>query len=62
VAEAGRSLEELRIAEVVRQDLVVAKGRTIFRVKLNLSFKYRREEEEAIFPEEDEAIVTYDHF
>jgi len=62
VAEAGRSLEEMRIAEVVKQDLVVAKGKTIFRVKLNLSFKYRREEEEAIFHEEDEAIITYDHF
>ena len=62
VAEAGRSLEELRIAEVVRQDLVVAKGKTIFRVRLKLSFKYRLEEEEFIFPDEDEAIITYDHF
>jgi len=40
VAEAARSLEEMRIAEVVKQDLVVAKGRVVFRVKLNLSFKY----------------------
>jgi flavin-binding protein dodecin len=40
VAEAARSLEELRIAEVVKQDLVVAKGKVVFRVKLNLSFKY----------------------
>jgi flavin-binding protein dodecin len=62
VAQAARSLEEMRIAEVVRQDLVIAKGKTIFRVRVNLSFKYRREEEEAIFPEEDEAIITYDHF
>ncbi|MCK7511624.1 MAG: dodecin domain-containing protein [Desulfobacterales bacterium] len=30
VAEAGRSLDELRIARVVKQDLVVAKGKTAF--------------------------------
>ncbi len=45
VAEAGRSLDELRIAEVVKQDLVVAKGKTTFRVRLNLSFKYLTESE-----------------
>ena len=45
VAEAGRSLEELRIAEVVKQDLVVAKGKTTFRVRMNLSFKYLTESE-----------------
>jgi flavin-binding protein dodecin len=45
VAEAARSLDELRIAEVVKQDLVVAKGKVVFRVKLNLSFKYLAENE-----------------
>ncbi|NTV42999.1 MAG: dodecin domain-containing protein [Syntrophobacteraceae bacterium] len=45
VAEAGRSLEELRIAEVVKQDLVVAKGKVVFRVRMNLSFKYLTESE-----------------
>ncbi len=45
VAEAARSLEELRIAEVVKQDLVVAKGKIVFRVRLNLSFKYLTESE-----------------
>jgi hypothetical protein len=45
VAEAGRSLDELRIAEVVKQDLVVAKGKTTFRVRMNLSFKYLTESE-----------------
>ena len=45
VAEAGRSLEELRIAEVVKFDLVVAKGKMIFRVRMNLSFKYLTESE-----------------
>lgn len=46
IEEAGRTLEELRIAEVVTQDLVVMKRKTIFRVRVNLSFKYVREEEE----------------
>ncbi len=45
VAEAGRSLDELRIAEVMKQDLVVAKGKVVFRVRLNLSFKYLTESE-----------------
>ena len=45
VAEAGRALEELRIAEVVKQDLVVAKGKTTFRVRMNLSFKVLTESE-----------------
>jgi dodecin len=62
VAEAGRSLGELRIAEVVRQDLVVAKGKTTFRVRINLSFKVLREDEEVIVTEDDLPIITYDHF
>ncbi len=62
VAEAGRSLGELRIAEVVKQDLVVAKGKTTFRIRVNLSFKYLREEEDVIVTEEDLPIITYDHF
>ena len=45
VAEAGRSLEELRIAEVVKFDLVVAKGKMVFRVRMSLSFKYLTESE-----------------
>jgi flavin-binding protein dodecin len=45
VAEAGRSLDELRIAEVVKQDLVVTQGKMVFRVRLNLSFKYLSESE-----------------
>lgn len=42
LATAAKSLEELRIAEVVRQDVTIEKGKvTTFRVRLNLSFKYR---------------------
>jgi flavin-binding protein dodecin len=47
VAEAGRSLDELRIAEVLQKDLDIERGKTLFRIKLRLSFKYLREEEEA---------------
>lgn len=42
---ASKSLEELRIAEVVKQDVTIDKGKIIsFRVRLNLSFKYRESE------------------
>lgn len=42
LATAGKSVEELRIAEVVRQDVIVGEGGRItsYRVRLNLSFKY----------------------
>jgi flavin-binding protein dodecin len=62
VAEAARSLGEMRIAEVMKQDLVVAKGKTTFRVRVNLSFKVLREDEEVVVTEEDMPIITYDHF
>ena len=39
---ATKSLEDLRIAEVVKQDVTVENGKiTAFRVRLNISFKYR---------------------
>jgi len=38
---ASKSLRDLRIAEVVRQDLTIENGRvTSYRVRLNVSFKY----------------------
>jgi flavin-binding protein dodecin len=41
VERAAQSLRDLRIAEVVEQDLVVDEGKvTAFRTKLKLSFKY----------------------
>ena len=40
VATAGKSLEELRIAEVTRMDVTIADGKVkTFRVRLNVSFK-----------------------
>ena len=41
VERAAQSLRDLRIAEVVEQDLVTDDGKvTAFRTKLKLSFKY----------------------
>ncbi len=41
IERAGKSLRDLRIAEVVAQDLVIDKGKvTAYRVKLRVSFKF----------------------
>ena len=41
VNRAAKSLRDLRVAEVLEQDLVIEKGKvTAFRTKLKLSFKY----------------------
>ena len=41
VDRAAKSLRDLRVAEVIEQDLVIEKGKvTAFRTKLKLSFKY----------------------
>ena len=42
VERASQSLEDLRIAEVVSQDLKIDDGRvTAFRTKLSVSFKFK---------------------
>ena len=42
VERASKTLEDLRIAEVVSQDVKVENGRvTAYRTKLSLSFKFR---------------------
>jgi flavin-binding protein dodecin len=39
---ASKSLEDLRIAEVVKQDVTVENGKVVnYRVRLNISFKYK---------------------
>jgi dodecin len=44
VKRAGKRLRDLRIAEVVEQDLHIDKGRIkAFRVRMKLSFKYEDE-------------------
>lgn len=41
VTTASKSLRDLRVAEVVEQDVVIEKGKvTSYRTKLKLSFKY----------------------
>ena len=42
---ASKSLEDLRVAEVVKQDVTVENGKiTSFRARLNISFKYHEGE------------------
>ena len=40
VERAAKSLRDLRVAEVVEQDVVIEKGKVASRTKLKLSFKY----------------------
>lgn len=41
VKEAGKTLRNLRVAEVVQQDLDIADGgKVTYRVKLSISFKF----------------------
>jgi len=41
VERAAKSLRDLRVAEVVEQDLVIEEGKvTAYRTKLKVSFKY----------------------
>jgi flavin-binding protein dodecin len=41
VETAAKTLRDLRIAEVVRQDVTIENGKvSAYRVRLNLSFKY----------------------
>ena len=44
IETAGKTLEDLRVAEVVKQDVTVEKGKvTSYRIRLNISFKYHVE-------------------
>lgn len=44
VEAAGQSVRELRIAEVVRQDVTIEDGKVSeFRVRLGISFKYDKD-------------------
>lgn len=41
IQTAAKSLRDLRVAEVVEQDMTIENGKvTSYRVKLNVSFKY----------------------
>ncbi len=41
VNTASKSLRDLRVAEVKEMDMKIEEGSLIFRVKMNLSFKYQ---------------------
>jgi dodecin len=41
VKKAGQTLRDLRVAEVVKQDLDLAGDEVLFRTKLSISFKYQ---------------------
>jgi dodecin len=44
VETAGETLRDLRIAEVVKLDMIVTNGKvTSYRARVNLSFKYIKE-------------------
>jgi flavin-binding protein dodecin len=46
VETAAKSLHDMRVAEVVEQDLVIEDGKVrAFRVKVKVSFKYHVEED-----------------
>ena len=45
IGRASKSLRDLRVAEVVEQDLVIEKGKVeAYRTKLKVSFKYEGED------------------
>ena len=44
VETAGKSLKDLRVAEVTKLDLVVTNGKvTSYRARIDISFKYHKE-------------------
>lgn len=46
VTEASRTLRDLRVAEVIEQDLIIEAGQvTIYRTKVRLSFKHEPTED-----------------
>ena len=45
VETAGKSLEDLRVAEIVKLDMTIDKGKiSSYRSRVNISFKYRAED------------------
>jgi len=43
VTTASKSLRDLRVAEVKEMDCKIEEGNLVFRVKMNVSFKYQGE-------------------
>ncbi len=40
VTTAAKTLRDLRVAEVKRMDMKIEEGNLVYRVKMNVSFKY----------------------
>ncbi len=40
VTTAAKTLRDLRVAEVKRMDMKIEEGKLVYRVKMNVSFKY----------------------
>jgi len=44
VATASKTLKDLRIAEIVKLDMAIEKGKVaLYRARMNVSFKYRED-------------------
>lgn len=44
VEVAGKSLEDLRVAEIIKLDMAIDKNKVVaYRARVNISFKYRSE-------------------
>ncbi len=43
VTTASKTLRDLRVAEVKEMDIKIEEGNIVFRVKMNVSFKYQGE-------------------
>ena len=42
VESAGKNVEDLRVAEIIKLDVTIEKGKvTAYRARINISFKYR---------------------
>ena len=45
IEKAGKSLKDLRVGEVVKQDVLIEDGKpALYRVKMKISFKYHDDE------------------
>ena len=44
ISQASHSLRDLRVGKVVEQDIHIENGSLTYRIKLEVSFKYERED------------------
>ena len=59
VSKASETLEDLRIAEVVTQDIRIENGKVVeFRTKLSLSFKFHKEWKNVILKKTKQNVIA----